>query len=126
MPSFRLFGRFFPAPHFWASLTLSLPLACGSAAPGTIGAALGQRTDHHVFVRSLPPGQAAERAGLLVDDEILAIDGKDVQTMGELEIRKAVRGDVGTTMTVRIVRAGIEKPLDVKVTRTPLLADKPK
>ncbi len=115
--------RFFPAPPGAPSLLLLFAVACGSAAPGTIGAALGQRTDHRVFVRSLPPGQAAERAGLLVDDEILAIDGKDVQTMGELEIRKAVRGDVGTTMTVRIVRAGVEKPLDVKVTRTPLLAE---
>ena len=95
--------------------------ACGSSAPGTIGAALGQRTDHRLFVRSMPPGQGAARAGLQEGDEILLIDGKDVRAMSPEEIRRAVRGDVGSSMTLTILR-GTDKR-EVKVVRTPLLAE---
>lgn len=70
----------------------------------------------------MPPGQGAERAGLEIDDEILMIDGKDVRAMSQDEVRRAVRGDVGSTLTVTILRNGEKR--DVKVTRTPLLADK--
>ncbi len=70
----------------------------------------------------MPPGQGAERAGLEIDDEILMIDGKDVRAMSQDEVRRAVRGDVGSTLTVTILRNGERR--DVKITRTPLLADK--
>jgi C-terminal processing protease CtpA/Prc len=94
---------------------------CGSSAPGTIGAALGQQADHRLFVRSMPPGQGAERAGLAVDDEILLIDGKDVRAMSQDDVRRAVRGDVGSTMVLTVLR-GTEKR-EIKVVRTPLLAN---
>ena len=106
-----------------AAIGTSTP-ACASSAPGTIGAALGQQSDHHVFVRSAPPGQGAEKAGLLVDDEVIALDGKLVAGMTPDDIRRAVRGDVGSTLTVTILRGGEKR--DIKVTRTPLLANKPK
>lgn len=98
--------------------------ACAGAAPGTIGAALGQRADRRVFLRSVPPGEGADRAGLQVDDEVVALDGKDVGGMTPEEIRRAVRGDVGSTLTVTISRAGSRR--DVKVTRTPLAAPAPR
>jgi len=107
---------------WWALLLTFAAIACGSSAPGTIGAALGQKSDHRLFVRSMPPGQGAERAGLEIDDEIVMIDGKDVRAMSQDEVRRAVRGDVGSTLTVTILRNGEKR--DVKVTRTPLLADK--
>ena len=98
--------------------------ACSSAAPGTIGAALGQQADHHVFVRSAPPGQGADKAGLTSGDEVVALDGKSVAGMTPDDIRRAVRGDVGSTLVVTILRDGEKR--DIRVTRTPLLADKPK
>jgi C-terminal processing protease CtpA/Prc len=103
--------------------------ACASAVPGTIGAALGQQPDHRVFIRSAPPGQGADKAGLLVDDEVVALDGKPVLGMTPDDIRRAVRGDVGTTLVVTILRYSRDaqpEKRDIKVTRTPLLADKPK
>jgi C-terminal processing protease CtpA/Prc len=129
MNFFRLFGMY--AGDFnicrirpgFAVLLVALGLGCGSSAPGTIGAALGQQADHRLFVRSMPPGQGAERAGLAIDDEILMIDGKDVHAMSEDDVRRAVRGDVGTTMTVTILRNGEKR--EVKVVRTPLLAAAP-
>jgi carboxyl-terminal processing protease len=68
----------------------------------------------------MPPGEGAERAGLAIDDEILAIDGKDVRAMTEEEVRRAVRGDVGSTIVVTIRRG--QETREVKVVRTPLLA----
>jgi C-terminal processing protease CtpA/Prc len=95
--------------------------SCASAPPGTIGAVLGQRTDGRLFVRGLPAGQGAEKAGLEVEDEIVAIDGRPVREMTQDEVRRAVRGDVGSRMTLTVERAGQRR--DVKVERSPLLGD---
>jgi len=97
--------------------------ACSSPLPGTIGAQLGRRTDGRVFVRGVPPGQGADRAGLMVDDEILAIEGRPVTEMTQEDIKKAVRGDKGSSFTVTIERDGRRR--DVKVERSPLLPDAP-
>ncbi|MBX3204858.1 MAG: PDZ domain-containing protein [Labilithrix sp.] len=118
MNFFRLSERALAALVF--ALVFTVFGGCGSSAPGTIGAALGQTTDRRLFVRSLPGGQGAERAGLALDDEILLIDGKDVRAMSEDDVRRAVRGDVGSTMVLTILR-GTDKR-EVKVERTPLIA----
>ena len=103
-----------------ALLGTATVVGCGSSTPGTIGAGLGQKADHRLFIRSLPPGEGAERAGLMLDDEILLIDGKEVRTMSQDDVRRAVRGDVGTTLTLTILRQGETRT--VKVVRTPLVA----
>jgi C-terminal processing protease CtpA/Prc len=96
--------------------------ACASGAPGTIGALLGQRSDGRLFVRGVPPGQGADLAGLEIDDEIVAIDGRPVQEMSQEDVRHAVRGDVGSKLTITVERAGQRRA--VKVERTPILADR--
>jgi C-terminal processing protease CtpA/Prc len=101
-----------------------LPLwlaACASSRPGTIGAALGQTDEHRLFVRATPEGQGAARAGIVPGDEILFLDGKSVRAMSPEEIRRGVRGDVGSTLVVTLVRGG--QTMEVKIVRTPLLAD---
>jgi carboxyl-terminal processing protease len=102
---------------------LAFSFACSAAAPGTIGAQLGQRTDGRLFVRGIPVGQGADRAGLEVDDEILAIDGHPVKEMTQDDVKRAVRGDVGSTMVLSVDRGGAKR--DVKVQRSPILADPP-
>jgi len=94
-------------------------LGCASAQPGTIGAALGQTEEHRLFVRAAPEGQGAAQAGLLPGDEIVALDGKNVRAMGPDDIRRAVRGDVGSVLVVTLVRAG--QTMEVKIVRSPLL-----
>lgn len=90
-------------------------LLCTCASePGTIGAALGKQSDGRMFVRSTPPGQGAADAGLQIDDEIVAIDGKDVKGMSEEDVRRAVRGDLGSSLVVTIVREGVRKDVTVK------------
>lgn len=89
-------------------------MACASAAPGTIGAQLGKQGDGRVFVRGVPEGEGADRAGLEVDDELLALDGRPVRGMSQDEIRKAVRGDEGSVLRVTIIRAGAVRDVDVR------------
>jgi carboxyl-terminal processing protease len=91
-----------------------LLLAACASEPGTIGAALGKRADGRMFVRSTPPGQGAAEAGLQVDDEIVAIEGKDVKAMSEEDVRRAVRGDLGSSLVVTIVRDGQKRDVTVK------------
>lgn len=86
------------------SVALFCLLAACSSAPGTIGATLGKQPDGRLFVRAVPPGQGAAQAGLEVDDEIVAIDGKDVRGLTPEEVRQAVRGDLGSTMVLTVVR----------------------
>jgi carboxyl-terminal processing protease len=97
-------------------------VACASGAPGTIGALLGQRSDGRLFVRGVPPGEGADRAGLEIDDEIVAIDGRPVKEMSQEDVRRAVRGDVGSKLTITVERNGQRR--DVKVERSPMLAEK--
>jgi len=96
-------------------------VACASAAPGTIGALLGKRTDGRLFVRGVPAGEGADKAGLEIDDEIVAINGRAAGEMSEEDIRKAVRGDVGTAISITVERGGQRRT--VKVERSPILAD---
>ena len=107
---------------FCSALLLALVISCGGSAVGSVGAALGQGADGRLFVREIPPGQAADKAGLQLDDEITAIDGKPVQSLTQDEVRTALRGDVGTTLTLTVERYGQRR--DVKVQRTPLAAEK--
>jgi len=117
-PSSNAFSYF--AVRTLILLAFVLGTACGGSAPGTIGAALGQQSDRHVFIRATPPGEGAAQAGLLVDDEVIALDGNPVAGMTPDDIRRAVRGNVGSTLTVTILRNGQKQ--DVKVIRTPLTA----
>jgi len=98
-----------------------LLIGCASD-PGTIGAAMGKTGDGRLFVRSMPPDQGAAQAGLRIDDEIVALDGKDVKAMSDDDVRRAVRGEAGSNLVVTIVRDGQRQ--DVTVKRSKLLKDK--
>lgn len=113
------FHRLRKTIHQLVGLACVALIACSSPLPGTIGAQLGKRTDGRVFVRGIPAGQGADKAGLQVDDEVIAIEGKSVREMTQDDIRRAVRGELGSTFTVTIERDG--KRRDVKVERSPLL-----
>lgn len=82
-------------------------LACAGERVGSIGAVLARDNDSGaLFVRDLSPGLAAERAGLLPGDELLMIDGRYVREIETKEVRALLRGDVGTKVSLTIVRGG--------------------
>ena len=59
----------------------------------------------------------AEKAGLLADDEILAIDGKSTKGITVDKAADQIRGEEGTQVTLLIKRKGIEEPQSYTITR---------
>lgn len=78
---------------------------------------LGQQGDGRVFLREVPEGLGAEKAGLREGDEVLLIEGRDVRQMSEEEIHRALGGTVGDPVRLTVVREG--EILRVTVERTP-------
>jgi carboxyl-terminal processing protease len=89
--------------------------ACASQR-GTIGAVLGQGQDQRLYVREIPEGLAADRAGLEVGDEILTIDGKDVRSMSPAGVHDALAGVVGEPVKLTLIRKGEVVRVTVKRT----------
>jgi C-terminal processing protease CtpA/Prc len=112
-----------PLPRLAHARTLALALAalalvaCGPKR-GTIGAVLAQARSGRLFVRDVPPGLGAARAGLRPDDEILLINGRDVRSMSDEQVHQALSGTVGEKVNLTVVRG--ERVLHVTVHRTPV------
>jgi C-terminal processing protease CtpA/Prc len=85
-------------------LLLSALAAC-EAPRGTIGAVIAQDGEtRRLFVRDVPPGLAADKAGIKPGDEILLIDGLDVRAMNAHQIHAALSGDVDATVKLTLTR----------------------
>jgi C-terminal processing protease CtpA/Prc len=114
-PDRRLIRRSRGAAFYaWPALILAL-VACAPQR-GTIGAMLGQKSDGRVFVREVPPGLAADKAGLEEGDEILLVDGLDVRTMNDRRLHSALSGEVGDKVKLTVARG--TEILRVTLTRT--------
>ncbi|WP_438015894.1 PDZ domain-containing protein [Sorangium sp. So ce315] len=88
----------------WSAALLLMAAGC-SASVGSIGAVLGRDNESEALhVRDVPPGLAAERAGLIPGDEILMIDGVYVRDLSSAEVRDRLRGPVGSTVELTVVR----------------------
>ncbi|HXU71242.1 MAG TPA: S41 family peptidase [Polyangia bacterium] len=57
-----------------------------------------------VDVRGVVPNSGAERAGLMVGDKILRLDGKTFKGMSKDEVARTMRGKAGTSATLTILR----------------------
>lgn len=88
------------------------------AAPrGTIGAMLGRRAGGELTIRDVPPGLAADSAGLQPGDRILLIEGVDARTLDAAELHALLGGPVGTRVSLTVERG--REVLRLKVLRTP-------
>lgn len=104
---------------------LTVAAACASNWQGSIGALLAKdNRSGRLFVRDVPADMAGARAGLRLGDEVTAIDGKPVGTMGPDEVQKALRGKVGSKVTLTIARG--EERRDVVVERGPFAEELPR
>jgi carboxyl-terminal processing protease len=67
------------------------------------------------------PGSPAEAAGLLPNDLIIAVDGRDITGLSEAEAVNLVRGPAGTTIVLTVLRSSgegqPEETRDFSVTR---------
>ena len=81
-----------------------------------IGVALELR-DGRLFVKLAIEGSPADEAGLLAGDEITAVDGEEVGSLGPEVALARIEGKRGSRVMLRIVRAGLSEPFDLAVRR---------
>ncbi len=83
---------------------------------GGIGAELGMKNDQLVVIAPLKDTPASE-AGLQPNDQILAINSSSTEGIIIDSAVNLIRGPVGTSVTLTIMREGWDKPKDFKMTR---------
>ena len=66
------------------------------------------------MVERVEVGGPAGRAGILKNDLILKVDGRDVTDVDELERYVASR-KIGTTITLSLLRANVPQRVDVRL-----------
>lgn len=103
-------------PPFREALLALFLLACGAAPmPGSIGViAKREGATGRVIVIDVPSGGAGARAGLEKGDEILSVDGVSVYKMTRQEFTAAVRGPIGSKVTLEVFRDGMKQPIVVE------------
>lgn len=115
--------RLLDALLLWATLlSMGAGAGCSGVAgaspgtPGSIGAVFGRETDSGaLYVRDVARGLGAEDAGLLPGDQVVMIDGRYVRDLDEKEIRQRLRGEVGTTVSLTVLRG--EEVRHARITR---------
>ncbi len=81
-----------------------------------IGVTILQHRDG-VYVQSPVPDTPAARAGLRYGDRIVEVDGKDSREWTSDQVSKNVRGAMGTSVRLKIERAGSEAPFYFTIVR---------
>ncbi len=81
-----------------------------------IGATVSKRFGYAAVV-SIIPGGPAEKAGIDNSDIIESIEGKSTHDMSLAQIRGLLSGEVGSTITVAVVRPRKAEPQKIVVTR---------
>ncbi|CAN5733066.1 S41 family peptidase [soil metagenome] len=81
-----------------------------------IGVSILQHRDG-VYVQSIIPNTPADKAGLRYGDRFVEIEGKSAKDYSSAEVSKNVRGERGTSVNIKIGRAGVEKPLEFNIVR---------
>lgn len=101
----------------------------GEQERGGIGVRLGMAPQNGFVITEVLPGTAAEAAGLKADDWISEVDGQktfkgalNIQPLMTLEqLSEKLRGEPGTTVTLKIYRPGKMTPIERTVTRKALV-----
>ncbi len=73
--------------------------------------------DNRVVIISPIEGTPAYRKGLRAGDIIMEINGKDTEGMTSADASKLMRGKAGTSIDLKIKRAGLEEPIDFVLER---------
>ena len=83
------------------------------------GLGLEVTEDAQGFIKVVTPidGTPASKAGIKSGDLIVALDGKTVQGLSLNTAVNRMRGPPGSTITLTIKRQGVDKPIEVTLTR---------
>ena len=91
-----------------------LCVACASW-DGSVGAVFARdNPSGRVFVRDAPSDMGAAHAGVMVGDELVAVDGHPVNRMSPEDLHKILSGRVGSKVVLQIKRNGEMKSLTVE------------
>jgi len=106
------------SPMRLAILALSAA-GCAPSGPGSMGAVMGRDNETRaLYVREVPPGLGADKAGLRPGDQLVMIEGLYVKDLTAEQIRKHLRGDAGSTVALTVLRG--EEVRHLRVTRVPM------
>lgn len=83
---------------------------------GGIGAAVG-KIGGKQKVMMCYEGYPAAKAGIIIGDEITAIDGVDISDKEEFEINALLKGQLNTPVVITVNRYGQDKPLSFELKR---------
>ena len=84
---------------------------------GGIGSIIRQMKDSTVIILEPYEGMPATEAGLQAGDVLLQIDDNDLKNKTSNEVSTLLRGEPGTTFSLKFQRPGENKPRTVKITR---------
>lgn len=83
---------------------------------GGVGMEIGRR-DNMLMVIAPLRGTPAESAGVLAGDYIIEIEGESTENMTVDSAVKIIRGEPGTTVSMRLAREGASSFIDVSIVR---------
>ncbi|MBI4852497.1 MAG: S41 family peptidase [Acidobacteria bacterium] len=81
-----------------------------------IGATVSQR-QNKVYILAPHEGTPAARAGLLYGDQIVLVNGKSTEGWNSNKVATELRGPRGTQVKVGVSRPGVDKPIEVSISR---------
>lgn len=84
----------------------------GGELTADLAQAMGYKAQHGAFINQVMPDSAADKAGLKAGDIIVAINGKEIQSFGELRAKISTIG-AGQKVTLGIVRDGNKQTYNV-------------
>lgn len=89
---------------------------------GGVGALIGKRGDH-VIISEPYEGFPADKAGLKAGDIILEVDGRSATGKSTSELSDMLRGQNGTSITVKVKRPVTEEIIEAKIVREKIKID---
>ncbi len=89
---------------------------------GGIGAIIGNR-DGKVVVQMPYENSPAHKAGLVIGDEILKVDGVAVSGKSTSDVSKLLKGQANSALKLEVRSYGQNKPRTVEITRSNIMVD---
>ena len=84
---------------------------------GGIGGTISQNKSNQLIIVQTIKDSPAEKAGILANDVILAVDGVAVDGWTVEQLVSKVRGQIGTTVKLTILHDGAKVPVDISIVR---------
>ncbi|TAH24394.1 MAG: S41 family peptidase [Cytophagales bacterium] len=89
---------------------------------GGIGAVIGRKNEKSIIMMPYE-GFPAHKAGLIIGDEILSIDGINVTSKNTSDISKLLKGQSNTPVKIKIKRYGLKDAFEVTLMREKIKVD---